>query len=126
MVNVIVQQVGRPMLEVSSLQKLLRQFAAARDWEQFHTPKNLAASISIEAAELLEVFQWRTEDKWPLSEDEAGKVKEELADVLIDLLRFADLAEIDLMAITQAKLDLNARKYPVEKSRGNSRKYTEL
>ena len=114
------------MLEVSSLQKLLRQFAAARDWEQFHTPKNLAASISIEAAELLEVFQWRTEDKWPLSEDEAGKVKEELADVLIYLLRFADLAGIDLMEITQAKLDLNARKYPVEKARGNSRKYTEL
>ena len=109
------------------LKLALRRFAAEREWEQFHSPKNLAISLSVEAAEVLEHFQWRTEeDSTRLSPAELARVGEELADVLLYLVRLADRLTIDLPAAARAKLEINAKKYPIEVSRGNSRKYTDL
>jgi len=105
----------------------LRRFADERDWRQFHSPKNLACALSVEAAELLEHFQWLTEAQ---SQDLAGEqraaVGAEMADVLLYLLQLADRLQIDLMAAARAKLVLNERRYPVERSRGSSRKYNDL
>lgn len=113
-----------------SLQRLrdaLRQFAQDRDWDQFHFPKNLAIALSVEAAELLEHFQWMSEsDSATISEETSAKVREELADVLLYLIRLADKLNIDLSAAAVEKLRINAAKYPVDKSRGTSKKYTEL
>jgi dCTP diphosphatase len=106
----------------------LRSFAAERDWDQFHTPKNLATSISVEAAELLELFQWsRGQKGWDEVSDPAirSKVENELADILLYVIRFADKAEIDLEAIAERKIALNAEKYPSANSRGSDRKYNE-
>ncbi|MGD9599198.1 MAG: nucleotide pyrophosphohydrolase [Steroidobacteraceae bacterium] len=102
------------------LRDALRRFAAERDWDQFHSPKNLAAALSVEAAELLEHYQWSETAAHP-----AG-VREELADVLLYLIRLADKLEVDLAAAARDKIALNARKYPVEKARGNPRKYDRL
>jgi NTP pyrophosphatase (non-canonical NTP hydrolase) len=106
----------------------LRSFAAERDWDQFHTPKNLATSISIEAAELLELFQWsRGQKSWDEVADPSIRVKveNELADILLYVIRFADKAGIDLEAIAERKIALNAEKYPPERFRGSDRKYDE-
>jgi NTP pyrophosphatase (non-canonical NTP hydrolase) len=106
----------------------LRSFAAERDWDQFHTPKNLAASISVEAAELLELFQWsRGEKGWHEVTDPSvrARVEDELADILLYLIRFADKAGIDLEAIAERKIASNAAKYPPDKFRGSDRKYDE-
>ena len=106
----------------------LRSFAAERDWDQFHTPKNLATSISVEAAELLELFQWsRGQKGWDEVKDPSirARVEDELADILLYLIRFADKAGIDLEAIAERKIALNAEKYPAEKFRGSDRKYDE-
>jgi len=97
----------------------IRQFRDERDWLQFHDPKSLAASISIEAAELLELFQWLTPDesrRYALEHRE--RVSEEIADVAIYLIELADVAGIDLASAIEAKLEKNAAKYPVETSRG--------
>ena len=115
---------------VDSLQELrdaLRAFAAARDWDQFHSPKNLAVAVSVEAGELLEHFQWTAEaQSMVLSPDSAAKIEEEMADVLLYLVRLADKLEIDLLRAARRKMALNAERYPVSKARGSSRKYTEL
>ena len=112
---------------IARLRDDLRLFAAERDWDQFHSPKNLAAALTVEAAELLEHFQWLTEDSSKtLSRKRLIAVGEELADILIYLVRIADKLDVDLLAVTRRKLRLNARKYPPQKARGNSRKYTEL
>jgi dCTP diphosphatase len=106
----------------------LRAFAAERNWDQFHTPKNLAISIAVEAAELLEIFRWsRGEKGWNETADPAIRlrIEEELADVLLGLIRFADKAEIDLQAIAERKIAANATKYPAEKFRDSDRKYDE-
>ncbi|HXD42269.1 MAG TPA: nucleotide pyrophosphohydrolase [Ramlibacter sp.] len=114
-----------PALE--SLTAALRRFAADRDWDQFHSPKNLAAALSVEAAELLEHFQWLTEDQSRnLAPDQRSAVGRELADVFLYLLQIADKLQIDLVAAAQQKLELNASKYPVALARGSSRKYSEL
>lgn len=105
---------------LSELRDALRRFADERDWNQFHTPKNLAAALAVEAAELLEHYQW-TE----IAADPA-KVREELADVLLYLIRLADRLDVDLAVAARDKIALNARKYPVEKARGSARKYTDL
>ena len=105
------------------------RFRDERDWAQFHNPKDLALSIAIEAAELLELFQWKDPDEVrALIGDPAGKQRaaEEMADVLILLLSAADAVGIDLLAATFAKIEANARKYPVEKAKGNARKYDQL
>lgn len=115
---------------VDGLQELrdaLRAFAAARDWDQFHSPKNLAVAVSVEAGELLEHFQWATEaESVPLPPDSAEKIGEEMADVLLYLVRLADKLDVDLLSAARRKMALNAEKYPVGKAKGSSRKYTEL
>ena len=105
----------------------IRQFALERDWEQFNSPKNLACSLSIEAAEILEHFQWLTDQQSrELPADKVQAVALEAADVFLYLLNLTDKLGIDLVAAAQQKLAINARKYPVELSRGTSKKYTEL
>jgi NTP pyrophosphatase (non-canonical NTP hydrolase) len=113
-------------LDIKSVQKKLRAFAQARDWEQFHSPKNLAAALAVEAAELLEPFQWlKEEDSRRLAERPAdyALVKEEVADVMIYLLRLADELDIDLERAVEEKIRKNAEKYPVALARGNAVKY---
>lgn len=111
---------------IQSLTKALRQFAAEREWEQFHSPKNLASALTVEAAELLEQFQWLTEaQSRALDEAKLAAVRHEIADVFLYLLQLADKLGIDLAHAAHEKLALNARKYPVERSRGSSRKYDE-
>ena len=117
-----------PMLKtLAHLRDRLRQFAAERDWDQFHSPKNLAMALNVEAAELLEHFQWISEGQSKaLSHDKLKEVREELADVLLYVIRLADKLDVDLMTAASDKIDVNAKKYPADKSRGSSRKYTEL
>jgi len=117
----------RKAATLASLRVALRRFAAARDWEQFHTPKNLAAALSVEAAELLEHFQWLTaEQSVRLGARRKRAVEGEIADVLLYLMRLADVLEIDLLTAAQRKMRANARRYPVRRAKGNSRKYSEL
>ena len=109
------------------LRERLAAFAEQRDWNQFHNPKNLAMALAGEAGELLEHFQWLTFDEavnLPLATRE--EVALECADVLLFLLRLCDKLDIDLVAATEKKLELNAQKYPVEKSRGKATKYEKL
>ena len=116
------------MIDNEKFARLLREFAAERDWDVFHTPKNIATSISIEAAELLELFQWsRGQRSWDEVHDPAvrARIEEELADILLYIIRFADKAGVDLSAAAERKIALNALKYPAEKFRGSDRKYDE-
>ena len=115
------------MTELEKLRDQLRAFAAERDWDQFHSPKNLAMALSVEVAELLEHFQWLNEEQSRrLQPDALAAVNEEAADILLYLIRLSDKLGIDLIAAANKKLALNARKYPVDKARGTSKKYTEL
>ena len=112
---------------LQGLAKQLEQFAADRDWQQFHSPKNLSAALVVEAAELLEHFQWLTEDQSrALSPDKRDAVGAEVADVLLYLIQLASALGIDPIAAAQAKLQLNDLKYPVDRSHGSSKKYDEL
>ena len=111
------------MLRDETIQRVLR-FRDDRDWRQFHTPKDLAISLSLEAAELLEVFQWSGTDLE--CRDKLDRIREELADVLSYCVLMADVCGLDLDEILNAKVDQNAAKYPVEKARGSAAKYTEL
>jgi NTP pyrophosphatase (non-canonical NTP hydrolase) len=109
------------------LRDALRQFAAARDWDQFHSPRNLATALAVEAAELLEPFQWLTDEQSRnLPPDTRAAVEQELADVLLYLIRLADKLDVDLEQAARAKIAVNGQKYPVEKARGSSRKYDEI
>ena len=115
------------MTDLESLRDQLRTFASDRDWDQFHSPKNLAAALAVETSELLEHFQWLTEaQSQQLPSEALNEVRDEVADVLLYLIRISDKLGIDLIAAAKAKIVLNAEKYPVEKARGSSRKYTEL
>ena len=105
----------------------LEQFAKDRDWQQFHSPKNLASALVVEAAELLEHFQWLTEQQSrALSPERRDAVAAEVADVLLYLIQLSTALGIDPIAAAQAKLKLNELKYPVDRARGNSKKYDEL
>jgi len=105
------------------LREALRRFAGERDWERFHSPKNLANALIVEAAELLEPFQWLTDDESKrLSPVELEGVGEELADVLLYLVRLADVLGVDLRAAALRKLEINERKYPAGLARGNAHK----
>lgn len=110
-------------MDLADLTATLRTFAEQRDWEKFHTPKNLAVSVAIEAAELLELVQWRTDEEvqQDLSTD-AGRhqLEDELADVLIYLVRLADVAGIDLAAATTAKIGVNRTRFPIAESTSDS------
>jgi NTP pyrophosphatase (non-canonical NTP hydrolase) len=109
-----------------ALQQRVAAFAAARDWERFHSPKNLAMALSVEAAELVEEFQWLTEDQSrALDGERLERVRLELADVFIYLLRIADKLDVDLVAAASDKIVLNEKKYPPERVRGDARKYSE-
>lgn len=112
---------------LETLRARLAEFAAERDWEQFHNPKNLAMAVAGEAGELLEHFQWLTfEQAARLPRATREEVALECADVLLFLVRLCDKLDIDLAAAAERKLKLNARKYPIAKSRGRSTKYNKL
>lgn len=112
---------------VKELQAELCRFAKERDWDQFHTPKNLAMALSGEAGELLELFQWLTPEQSQrdaLSEKMLLEIEGEMADVLLYLLRLADKLGIDVIQAARSKIELNAQKYPVDKAKGNVVKYS--
>jgi len=114
---------------VSQLKERVLAFARERDWEQFHAPKNLSMALAAEAAELMEHFLWASpEESRKVASDPAkrAEIAEELADIVIYSLEFANATGLDLSAAIESKMEANARKYPVEKSKGRSSKYTEL
>lgn len=111
---------------IESLTRSLRAFTAERDWEQFHSPKNLASALAVEAAELLEHFQWLTEEESRrLPPEQLAAVGQEAADVLLYLLQLADKLGIDLAMAARDKIEVNARRYPAGQVRGSSRKSSE-
>ena len=108
------------------LQQKALSFRDRRDWQQFHSPKNLAEGLSIESAELLENFLWKTtEQSRQLNDKELGRVKEEVGDIFLFLTYLCHELDIDLFAEADRKIDINEKKYPVEKAKGNCLKYTE-
>jgi NTP pyrophosphatase (non-canonical NTP hydrolase) len=112
--------------ELMRLRDLVRVFVDERDWDQFHTPKNLSSALSVEAAELLEHFQWLKHGQADeLGADKLVQVRHEMADVLVYLVRLADKLDVDLMAAVEEKMVLNRAKYPAELVRGDARKYDE-
>ena len=112
--------------EVNELMLALRQFAKDRDWEQFHSPKNLSMALAVEAAELMEHFQWSPQEAtYKLAEAKHQLVAYELADVFIYLLRLCDQLDVDLLAATRQKMHINDQRYPVDQVKGSSKKYTE-
>ena len=113
---------------LEGLMHAIDQFAEERDWNQFHTPKNLAGSICIEGSELMELFQWDSPTTKDLAADEKklAKVREELADILNYALRFCSILGLDPLQIVEHKLWINGQKYPVEKAKGSAKKYTEF
>jgi NTP pyrophosphatase (non-canonical NTP hydrolase) len=112
---------------LEALRAQLRAFVAERDWDQFHTPKNLAMALVAEAGELVEHFQWLTpEQSGNLPAEARTEVELEIADVLLFLLRLCDKLEVDAIAAAEKKLALNRRKYPVEKAKGRATKYDKL
>ncbi len=111
---------------LESLRDRLREFAKERDWDQYHTPKNLSMALIAEAAELIEHFQWVAGDQSHVLEEKTRtSVEEELADILIYLVRISDKLEIDLYDAVERKIAINEKKYPAEKVRGSAKKYTE-
>lgn len=108
------------------LRDKLRAFAEARDWDQFHSPKNLSMALMVEVAELMEHFQWLTEaQSGDLAAEKKAVVAEELADILLYLLRLSDKLDVDLTEAALHKLEKNAVKYPAEQVRGSAKKYSE-
>jgi len=125
----VVAAAGSKRSAPESLEELrlrLRDFVAERDWDKFHSPKNLAMALAVECAELVEQFQWLTEEQ-SARPDAArlARVEAELADILVYLVRIADRLDVDLLAATGRKLEENARKYPAERVRGKALKYDE-
>lgn len=101
--------------------KRINKFTKERNWDQFHSPGNLAKSISIEANELLELFQWTDEVS-----NNKNKIEDELADIIIYAIQFAEKLDLDIRNIINNKIDKNEKKYPIDKSFGNAKKYTEF
>jgi NTP pyrophosphatase (non-canonical NTP hydrolase) len=109
-----------------AVRDLLRQFVSERDWSRFHSPKNLATALSVEASELLEPFQWlESGEKSELADDKLTAIRHEMADVLAYLVMLADRLDVDLYQAVLEKIELNRAKYPAHKVRGDSRKYSE-
>lgn len=111
---------------IDEIKNKLRDFASERDWDKFHTPKNLAMAIAGETGELIEIFQWKNESessKGSLSDNDLSHIKEEMSDVLLYLIRLADVLDIDLIKEANNKIELNRIKYPITLSRGNAKKY---
>jgi dCTP diphosphatase len=124
---VIVNSLGNHMSDsLAELKQKLQAFVDARDWAQFHSPKNLAMAMIVEAAELVEHFQWDTEiESYQLTAEKREQVGHELADTFVYLLRISQVLDIDLIKAANDKIELNAKKYPVEKARGKNNKYTD-
>ena len=111
---------------LNELRAKVNAFVAERDWAQFHSPKNLAMAMIVEAAEVVEHFQWdTTEESYVINDERRKEIGHELADTFVYLLRLAEVAGVDLVAAANEKIALNAQKYPVEKCRGSNAKYTE-
>lgn len=112
--------------ELAGLRDRLREFARARDWEQFHTPKNLSMALIAEAAELVEHFQWLTpEQSAELPPEKLAAVRHELADILVYLVRIADKLNVDLLAAAEEKMAVNEHRYPADRVRGDARRTAE-
>lgn len=112
--------------DLEILRETVRQFAAERDWDQFHSPKNLSMALVVEVAELVEHFQWLTEKQSAdLSPDKRIEVEAEMADILIYLIRLADKLNVNLVQAVECKIKDNESKYPSEKVRGSAKKYTD-
>jgi len=117
---------NKPINSLESLRERLRDFVKERDWDQYHTPKNLSMALIAEAAELIEHFQWVNGEQSHILEDKTRQaVEEELADILIYLVRISDKLGIDLYAAVERKIKINEIKYPADKVRGSAKKYTE-
>lgn len=113
--------------ELTKLQHDLAEFASERDWDKFHSPKNLSMAMSVEAGELVEIFQWLTEEEsLSLTQKQQLRAEEEIADVFLYLLRIADKLNVDLIQIAKNKIAINAEKYPVETCYSNATKYSDL
>ena len=112
------------MRDIYDLADDLREFAKERDWEKFHLPKNLAMALSVEVSELMEHYQWLSELEHPSGKE--GLIQDELADIFIYLVRFADVVGVELIPAAYEKLEKNKRKYPADIVRGKADKYTEL
>ena len=115
-------------MNIKKIQKQLSDFADERDWNQFHNPKNLSMALSVEASELVEIFQWLTPEQAEaiMSTDEGEHVKEEIADVMIYLIRLADKLNVDLEDAVADKIVKNGEKYPIDTSKGSTTKRTTL
>lgn len=111
------------MNDMETLKSTIKDFIQARDWEQYHAPKNLAMALSVEASEILEIFQWKDAEE-PLTEPEQEALAQEIGDVLIYLLELAAKFEIDILEAAERKMALNAQKYPADLVRGKAQKYT--
>ena len=113
--------------EVKEIIEKIKKFRDERDWMQFHDPKNMSISIIIEAAELLEHFQWKTkEEVKKYVEENKEEIQDEIADIALYLFELADNLDINLLNAMEKKLEKNKKKYPVEKAKGNAKKYTDL
>ena len=111
---------------LNELRAKVNAFVRERDWDQFHSPKNLAMAMIVEAAEVVEHFQWNTlEESQQISEERRTEIGHELADTFVYLLRLAEVTGVDLIAAAHQKIALNAIKYPVEKAKGSNAKYTD-
>ncbi|MEO1947089.1 MAG: nucleotide pyrophosphohydrolase [Methylophilaceae bacterium] len=111
---------------IDQLRARVNQFVEERDWEQFHSPKNLSMAMIVEAGEVVEHFQWMTEEgSKNLDAERKEQVGQELSDTFVYLLRIAEVCGIDLIEVVNKKIDLNVKKYPVEKAKSSSAKYTE-
>ena len=114
------------MSELEKIRLRISQFAADRDWDQFHSPKNLSMALAAESGELLEQFQWLTEEQSKnLNSEKLHSIEEELADIQIYLIRLADKLNINLIDAVHNKIEVNERKYPADKVKGSAKKYDE-
>ena len=114
-------------MNIKNLEQIIKKFSNDRDWDQFHSPKNLSMALSVESSELLEIFQWLTEEEsYNLSTLKKQHSKEEIADIAIYLIRMCMKLDIDLEEAILEKMKKNEDKYPVEKVKGFAKKYTEI
>lgn len=115
-------------MKIEEIQNKLAVFAEEREWDQFHSPKNISMALAVEAGELLEIFQWMTESDSMLATSDPklrGRIEEEIADIQINLLRLADKLSVDVESAVNRKIESNAQKYPIDRFKGSSRKYNE-
>ena len=112
-------------LEIKEIQNKLAKFAEERDWDQFHSPKNLVMALTSEVGELTELFQWLTEGQSSIKDDSSktDEIRQEIADIFIYLLRLADKLDIDIEEAVREKIEINAKKYPIDLAKGNATKY---